>query len=60
LARATHVNNAMKIAAATTIASFTMAGDLVPNILDTKIHEAVAKAVEEAALKTGVVKYVKS
>ncbi|NOY22376.1 MAG: NAD-dependent malic enzyme [Acidobacteria bacterium] len=60
MARATHVNNAMKIAAATTIASFTMVGDLVPNILDTKLHRAVAKAVEESALKTGVVKYVKS
>ncbi|NOZ12033.1 MAG: NAD-dependent malic enzyme [Acidobacteria bacterium] len=60
MARATHINNAMKIAAATTIASFTMVGDLVPNILDTKLHLAVARAVEEAALKTGVVKYVKS
>ncbi len=59
MARATRVNNAMKIAAATTIASFTMDGDLVPNILDTNLHEAVAKAVEEAALKTGVVKYIK-
>ena len=59
-ARATHVNNAMKIAAATTIADFTMDGDLVPNILDTKLHKAVARVVEEAALKTGVVKYVKS
>ncbi len=60
MARATHINDAMKIAAATTIARFTMAGDLVPNILDPKLHRAVAKAVEEAALKTGVVKYVKS
>ncbi len=60
MARATHINNAMKIAAATTIAGFTMVGDLVPNILDTKLHQAVAKAVEKAALKTGVVKYVKS
>ncbi len=60
MARATTVNNAMKIAAAITIASFTMVGDLVPNILDPKLHHAVAKSVEEAALKTGVVKYVKS
>lgn len=60
MARATTINNAMKIAAANTIAGFTMTGDLVPNILDKKLHEAVARAVEEAALKTGVVKYVKS
>ncbi len=58
MARATKINDAMKIAAAKTIASFALEGDLVPNILDKKIHLAVAKAVEEAALKTGVVKYL--
>jgi len=55
-ARATHVNDAMKVAAAKTIARFTMEGDLVPNILDTRVHEEVAKAVAEAAYRTGVVK----
>ncbi len=57
-ARAKTINNAMKIAAAKTIAKFTMDGDLVPNILDKRVHMAVAKAVEEVALKTGVVKYL--
>ena len=57
-ARAKTINNAMKIAAAKTIAKFTMDGDLVPNILDKRVHNAVAKAVEEVALKTGVVKYL--
>ena len=36
-----------------------MDGDLVPNILDRKVHQAVAAAVEAAALKTGVVKFRK-
>ncbi len=57
-ARSKTINNAMKIAAAKTIAKFTMEGDLVPNILNKKVHIAVAKAVEEVALKTGVVKYL--
>jgi len=58
MAKATHVNNAMKIAAAKKIACFATDGDLVPNILNKQIHEEVAKVVEKAALKTGVVKYV--
>jgi len=57
-ARATHINNLMKIAAAEVIARFASDGDLVPNILDREVHEAVAKAVREAALKSGVVKFV--
>ncbi len=57
-ARATHVNNLMKIAAAEVIAGFASGDDLVPNILDREVHAAVAKAVREAALKSGVVKFV--
>ena len=57
-ARATHINNLMKIAAAEVIAGFASDGDLVPNILDREVHAAVAKAVREAALKSGVVKFV--
>lgn len=56
-ARATTINDAMKLAAARTIAEHAHEGDLIPNLLDTGVHAAVAKAVEEAALKTGVVKY---
>ena len=57
-ARATQVNNLMKIAAAEVIAGFASGGDLVPNILNQDVHTAVAKAVREAALKSGVVKFV--
>ena len=57
-ARATNVNNLMKIAAAEVIAEFASDGDLVPNILDHRVHAAVAEAVREAALKSGVVKFV--
>jgi malate dehydrogenase (oxaloacetate-decarboxylating) len=52
------VNNLMKIAAAEVIAGFASDGDLVPNILDREVHVAVARAVREAALKSGVVKFV--
>ncbi len=59
-ARAKRVNSAMKIAAAKKIAEFAVEGDLVPNILDRRIHEAVAEAVERAALQTGVVRFLES
>jgi len=57
-ARATQVNNLMKIAAAEVIAGFASEGDLVPNILDRDVHTAVARAVREAALKSGVVRFM--
>ncbi len=57
-ARAKHITDTMKIAAAKVIAEHAPEGELVPDILDREIHVSVAKAVEEAALKTGVVKYV--
>jgi malate dehydrogenase (oxaloacetate-decarboxylating) len=47
------INDKMKIAAAKTIAGFALDGDLVPNILDRKVHDAVAIAVEQEAFKTG-------
>jgi len=53
-ARARSINNAMKIAAATTIAGFALEGDLVPNILDRNVHASVARAVAGAARETGV------
>jgi malate dehydrogenase (oxaloacetate-decarboxylating) len=56
-AHATHINDAMKIAAAKAIARHALDGELIPDILDREVHMAVAKAVEEAALKTGVVRY---
>jgi malate dehydrogenase (oxaloacetate-decarboxylating) len=48
----------MKIAAAEVIAEFASEGDLVPNILDGEVHAAVARAVREAAPKSGAVKFV--
>ncbi|MCU0692783.1 MAG: NAD-dependent malic enzyme [Polyangiaceae bacterium] len=59
-ARARTFNDAMKIAAAKKIAEFALEGDLVPNILDKSVHAAVADAVERAALKTGVVRFVEN
>ena len=48
-ARARRINDAMKIAAAEAIAEFAEPGELVPNLLDTDVHHAVAEAVENAA-----------
>jgi malate dehydrogenase (oxaloacetate-decarboxylating) len=56
-ARATTINDAMKIAAAKAIAQHAMEGELMPNILDRSAHEEVARAVEATALKTGVVRF---
>jgi len=56
MANAKTINARMKIAAAQAIANHTIHGDLVPNILNIKVHEEVAKAVEEEAYKSGVAK----
>ncbi len=53
-ARATRINDRMKIAAAKAIAAMAEKGELVPQILDPKVHEAVTAAVERAALESGV------
>jgi len=53
-ARARSINNEMKIEAARTIAGFALEGDLVPNILDRNVHLSVARAVADAARRTGV------
>jgi malate dehydrogenase (oxaloacetate-decarboxylating) len=52
-ARARRIDDAMKIAAAKTIAQFAEAGELVPSILHPDVHHAVAEAVEEAARASG-------
>jgi malate dehydrogenase (oxaloacetate-decarboxylating) len=56
-ARATTINDAMKIAAAKAIAHHALDDELIPDILDRRVHEAVAGAVREAAFKTGVVRF---
>ncbi len=52
--RARKIDNAMKIAAAETIAAKAPEGELVPGLLDIEVHRAVAVAVEEAAQRSGL------
>ena len=49
----------MKIAAATTIASFANSDrqELVPALMNPDVHEAVTKSVERAAFESGAVRY---
>jgi malic enzyme len=43
----------MKLAAARAIADLAVEDQLVPDALDQRVHDAVAKAVREAAERTG-------
>ena len=57
--RATDINEEMKIAAATAIASLVSDEELkadyiIPSPFDKRVAPAVAKAVKEAAIKTGI------
>ena len=52
-ARARRINDAVMIAAAETIAQFAESGELVPGLLNSDVHQAVAEAVESAALTSG-------
>ena len=51
---AAEINAEMKLAAAKALAALARDGELVPNVLDISVHDAVAKAVEEAAVRSGV------
>jgi malate dehydrogenase (oxaloacetate-decarboxylating) len=53
-ARAQCINDAMKIAAAKTIAEFAEKGELVPALLHPDLHGAVAEVVAETARACGV------
>ncbi len=53
-ARASRINEEMKIAASTALADLAPEGELVPDFMDKAVHRAVADAVAEAARKTGV------
>lgn len=55
-ARATIINQRMKLAAARAIADHAPKGEIVPNFLDLEVHKAVAAAVERAAMESGVIK----
>ena len=54
LAGAGEINLPMKLAAAEAIADLTADSDLVPDALDTNVHERVATAVKNAAIESGV------
>jgi malate dehydrogenase (oxaloacetate-decarboxylating) len=54
LAGATMINLEMKRAAAWALAGLTVESELVPDVLDPKVHDAVAQAVRQAAIDSGV------
>ena len=54
LAGATEFNLPMKLAAAQAIAALSEEADLVPDVLDRRVHDRVAEAVRDAAKGSGV------
>jgi malate dehydrogenase (oxaloacetate-decarboxylating) len=54
LAGATAINLDMKRAAAWALAGLTIESELVPDVLDPEVHQAVAEAVRQAAIDSGV------
>jgi malic enzyme len=48
------ISTGMKLAAARAIADLSEAAELVPDVLDTRVHEEVARAVSEAATAEGL------
>ena len=54
LAGATAINLEMKRAAAWALAGLTLESELVPDVLDRGVHDAVAEAVRVAAIQSGV------
>jgi malate dehydrogenase (oxaloacetate-decarboxylating) len=53
-AGAAGINVEMKLAAASAIADLASPGELVPNALDQRVHDAVAEAVSKAAASSGI------
>jgi malate dehydrogenase (oxaloacetate-decarboxylating) len=53
-AGARQINVEMKLAAARAIADLAVEDQLVPDALDQRVHDAVSKAVREAAERTGI------
>jgi malate dehydrogenase (oxaloacetate-decarboxylating) len=53
LAGATKINLEMKRAAAWALAGLTVESELVPDVLDPEVHDAVAQAVRQAAVDSG-------
>jgi malate dehydrogenase (oxaloacetate-decarboxylating) len=54
LAGASEINLEMKRAAAWALAGLTVESELIPEVLDRKVHEVVAEAVRQAAVESGV------
>lgn len=54
LAGASKINVEMKRAAAWALAGLTLESELVPAVLDPAVHEAVAQAVRQAAVDSGI------
>ncbi len=54
LAGAREINLEMKRAAAWALAGLTVSSELIPEVLDRKVHEVVAEAVRQAAIDSGV------
>jgi malate dehydrogenase (oxaloacetate-decarboxylating) len=54
LSGAEEINLPMKLAAAETIASLATGSELVPDALDSRVHEQVADSVREAAIQSGI------
>jgi malate dehydrogenase (oxaloacetate-decarboxylating) len=52
-AGAKEINVEMKLAAASALAELTREGELVPDVLDQRVHDTVAEAVREAAERSG-------
>ncbi len=54
MAGASEINVEMKLAAAKALADRASDGELVPDVLDQNVHDAVAEAVRDAAQRSGV------
>ncbi len=54
LAGASEINLEMKRAAAWALAGLTVESELIPEVLDRRVHEVVTEAVRAAAVKSGV------
>jgi malate dehydrogenase (oxaloacetate-decarboxylating) len=54
LAGASEINLEMKRAAAWALAGLTVSSELIPEVLDRKVHEVVTEAVRQAAVESGV------
>ncbi len=55
---ATKINKEMLIAAAEEIAACAPGREPIPEVLDPKVHERVGNAVSQAAIKTGIARYI--